>query len=149
MDILKEAQRNDEQVQEWIKLVISQADSATADKEKSGEAETSEFVSLRRLSKEKERETKKKAGDVFAREICLFAPSTLDRLKSVVPRLAQTWSGTMSVAVLASEEEVTREIFASNNQEFTRERLTVIAVEPLPVYKSRFPVNALRNLALI
>ena len=120
-----------------------------AQREKSGEAETSEFVSLRRLSKEKERETKKKAGDVFAREICLFAPSTLDRLKSVVPRLAQTWSGTMSVAVLASEEEVTREIFASNNQEFTRERLTVIAVEPLPVYKSRFPVNALRNLALI
>ena len=39
----------------------------------------------------------------------MFAPSTLDRLKSVLPRLAQTWSGTMSVAVLASEEDVRRD----------------------------------------
>ena len=85
---------------------------------------------------------------VFAREICLFAPSTLDRLKSVLPRLGQTWSGTMSVAVLASEEDVRREIFGTSTREFTRNRLTVIAVDPLPEYETRFPVNALRNLAL-
>ena len=121
--------------------------------------------SLRRLSKEdqyyreeeKPPEKKKrvqqlddKSGTqgVFAREICLFAPSTLDRLKSVLPRLAQTWSGTMSVAVLASEEDVRREIFGTSTREFTRNRLTVIAVDPLPEYETRFPVNALRNLAL-
>ena len=78
----------------------------------------------------------------------MFAPSTLDRLKSVLPRLAQTWSGTMSVAVLASEEDVRREIFGTSTREFTRNRLTVIAVDPLPEYETRFPVNALRNLAL-
>jgi hypothetical protein len=105
-------------------------------------------VALRRLSKEHPESASKKKG-VSAKDICLFAPSTLDRLKPVLPRLAQTWAGTACIAVLASEEEVRKEIFdASTHREFTRERLTVIAVEPLPEYESRFPVNALRNLAM-
>ena len=78
-------------------------------------------VALRRLSKEHSESAPKKKG-VSAKDICLFAPSTLDRLKPVLPRLAQTWAGTASIAVLASEEEVRREIFdASAHREFTRE----------------------------
>jgi hypothetical protein len=87
-------------------------------------------------------------------DVCLFTASTLDRLNSVLPRLKQSWRGTISCAVLATENEVREQIYlskkyANGDDEFDSfmERMTIIAVDPLKEYESRFPVNALRNLA--
>ena len=132
-------------------------DEQRAQREKSGEAEDCRrkiSIIARRKSLEKKKrvqqldDTSGTQQGVFAREICLFAPSTLDRLKSVLPRLAQTWSGTMSVAVLASEEDVRREIFGTSNREFTTRTFNRHRGRPIAGVQTRFPVNALRNLAL-
>ena len=42
------------------------------------------------------------SGTVRMEDVCVYSPSTTERARAALPRLASTWEGTISVAVLAN-----------------------------------------------
>lgn len=89
---------------------------------------------------------------VAPRDVCLFSPSTMDRLRETLPRIASTWQGGISVAVLVDlgrSVETTVELAKMTGEvEGDGNRVVVTAVEALEEYEGRFPVNFLRNVAM-
>ena len=96
------------------------------------------------------RDDAKARGDATASDVCLYSPATIERARSALPRLASTWRGTVSVAVLADLRTPVDALDLSalaSELEGDSSRVVVTMVEALPEYENRFPVNFLRNLA--
>jgi len=96
------------------------------------------------------RDDAKARGDATASDVCLYSPATIERARSALPRLASTWRGTVSVAVLADLRTPVDALDLSalaSELEGDASRVVVTMVEALPEYENRFPVNFLRNLA--
>jgi len=85
-------------------------------------------------------------------DVCVYSPSTTERARTALPRLASTWRGTISIAVLANVSDP-REVMgiakSLGDVEGDRNRVVVTVVEDLPEFGAgaRFPVNYLRNVA--
>lgn len=85
-------------------------------------------------------------------DVCVYSPSTTERARAALPRLASTWEGTISVAVLANVSDA-REVVSLakllGDLEGDRDRVVITVVEDLPEFRAgaRFPVNYLRNVA--
>ena len=85
-------------------------------------------------------------------DVCVYSPSTTERARAALPRLASTWEGTISVAVLANVSDA-REVVSMakllGDLEGDRDRVVITVVEDLPEFRAgaRFPVNYLRNVA--
>jgi len=83
-------------------------------------------------------------------DVCLYSPATIERARSALPRMASTWRGTVSVAVLADLKTPGDALDLSamaSELEGDAGRIAITMVEALPEYENRFPVNFLRNLA--
>ena len=91
------------------------------------------------------------SGETQPRDVCLYSPASMDRLRETLPRIASTWKGGISVAVLVDlgrSAETTVELARMTGEvEGDGNRVVVTAVEALEEYEGRFPVNFLRNVA--
>ena len=93
-------------------------------------------------------------GGATARDVCLYSPATRARAREALPRLASTWEGSISIAVMddASGASAVEMASIAGGVEGDATRVVITVVERLPEYgtdekKPRFPVNYLRNLA--
>ena len=90
-------------------------------------------------------------------DVCLFSPSTPGRLRAALPRIASTWGGSISIAVVADVVgDPTRTASELEGLVSTLEgdvaRVSIAVVEKLEEFgdddhEPRFPVNFLRNIA--
>jgi len=87
-------------------------------------------------------------------DVCVFSPASYERVMTTLPRLASTWHGTISIAVLldvAREPRRVLELAQMARDVQGRERVVITIVEELEEFRRpgepRFPVNMLRNVA--
>ena len=94
-----------------------------------------------------------KATAATARDVCVYSPATAARARDALPRLASTWEGSVSIAVMGGASESAVELASiAGGLEGDATRVVVTVVERLEEYGTdennpRFPVNYLRNLA--
>ena len=95
------------------------------------------------------------SASVRAEDVCLFSPASFERLTKTLPRLASTWRGAISIAVvvdIAAEPRRALELAQiARDVEGNRARVVITVVEALGEFnrpgEPRFPVNMLRNVA--